>query len=93
MNILYEDEAFRERLRNRWDEVKERLYSSTLEKLEHIAGITAPSADLNFRVWDILNTRVLSNPRDWYKWQTWEDHIQRLYDYLEERYNWLDENL
>ncbi|MDD4125794.1 MAG: CotH kinase family protein [Eubacteriales bacterium] len=92
MNILLEDEAFRTKLKSRWDEVKSELYSYTLEKLEYIASVAAPSATLNFKVWDILNTRVLSNPRNWYEWKTWEAHIQRLRDYLEERYNWMDAN-
>ena len=93
MNILYKDESFRQRLRERWDEVKDELYKNTIDKLEYMAGLTSPSAKLNFQVWDILNTRVLSNPRNWNKWITWEAHIQRLYDYLEARYDWLDKNL
>ncbi len=92
MNILLGDAEFRAKLKSRWDEIKDALYSHALEKLDFMAGEASLSAESNFKVWDILGMRVLSNPRDWYKWQTWEAQVQRIHDYLAERYLWMDSN-
>ena len=56
---LLEDETFRKRLREIWDEKKDELLERTLYCIDNMGATVAPSAEYNFEVWDIMGDRKL----------------------------------
>ena len=93
MNYLKEDEAFMARFTARWNEIKGELLQKALSSVEQMAALVAPSAEMNFEVWDILGENVPSQPSSHKKYDTYEKMTQRLKTFLQNRYNWLDDQL
>jgi len=93
MNYLKEDEAFMEKLQNRWNNIKESLLENALTSIESMAIVIQPSAQMNFAVWDILGKSVPSQPNEHKKYNTYELQIERLKTFIENRYEWFDKQL
>ncbi len=93
MNYLMEDEDFVKRLTDRWNEIKEPLLKNALDSVDHMSELVAPSADMNFKVWDILGKKIPSQSNSQNKYDTYEKMIGRLKDFLINRYAWIDGQL
>ena len=93
MNYLIEDEAFMEKFTARWNEIKGPLLKKALDSVEYMAELVEPSAEMNFQVWDILGVKIPSQPEAHNKYDTYDKMIGRLKKFLQNRYNWLDEQL
>lgn len=93
MNYLMEDEAFMARFTARWNEIKEELLRKALSSVDHMAALVKPSAEMNFEVWDILGKSIPSQPSSHQKYNTYDKMIQRLKTFLQDRYDWLDDQL
>lgn len=93
MNYLMKDEAFMKRFTARWNEIKEPLLQKAIASVETMSELVAPSAEMNFEVWDILGKDVLSQPTSHKKYDTYEKMIERLKTFLINRYNWMDKQL
>lgn len=93
MNYLRSDPAFMARLTARWNEVKETLLEEGLTSMDTMSELTAPSAEMNFQVWDVLGKSLSAQP--WYhaQYDTYEKMTSRLRTWLIDRYNWLDHQL
>ncbi|MBR6808506.1 MAG: CotH kinase family protein [Clostridia bacterium] len=91
---LLEDETFRKRLREIWDEKKDELLERTLYCIDNMGATVAPSAEYNFEVWDIMGDRKLvaqSLMVDELK--TYEEHIEYIRNFIINRWNWMDANI
>ena len=93
MNYLKKDKAFMDRFRARWNEIKEPLLEKALSAVDGMSLLVAPSADMNFEVWDILGKSVTSQPASHNKYDTYEKMIGRLRSFIENRYKWFDSQL
>lgn len=93
MNYLKEDAAFMERFTQRWNEVKEKLLNKALTAVDEMGTRVAPSAKMNFEVWDTLGKSVPSQPSSHKKYDTYEKMVGRLRSFIQTRYQWLDEQL
>lgn len=93
MNYLKKDKAFMDRFRARWNEIKEPLLEKALSAVDGMSLLVAPSADMNFEVWDILGRSVTSQPTSHNKYDTYEKMIGRLRSFIENRYKWFDSQL
>lgn len=93
MNYLIEDEAFMARFTARWNEIKQELLSTALDCVDEMSALVAPSAAMNFEVWDILGKKLSAQPSSHKQYDTYEKMIQRLKDFLTDRYDWLDDEL
>ena len=93
MNYLMKDEKFVARFKKRWNEIKERLLETTLTSIDYMSSLVSPSAEMNFKVWDILGKDVLSQPSSHKKYDTYEKMINRLKSFVNDRYDWLDGEL
>lgn len=93
MNYLLEDAAFRQKLRARWDAVKEDLLDTALTKIEEMAKIIEPSQEMNFAVWQVWDKRAGYAPYSLTKYDTYEKQIQYLEDFLNKRYKWMDAHI
>lgn len=91
---LLQEEVFRERLREIWDEKKDELLERTLYCIDNMGSTVAPSAEYNFTVWDIMGERKLvAQPEDIVDLKTYDDHISYVRNFIINRWNWMDENI
>jgi len=90
---LMRDDAFVAQLRERWNQVKDELLETAMASLEKGYRLTAPSADDNFALWDILFARVGMQPEAVVLCYTHERQIEYLKTFIETRWNWIDQEL
>lgn len=90
---LMRDDAFVTQLRERWNEIKDKLLETAMASLEEGYRLTSPSADDNFAVWDILFARVGMQPEAVVLCYTHERQIEYLKTFIETRWNWMDQEL
>ena len=91
---LLQEEVFRERLREIWDEKKDELLERTLYCIDNMGSTVAPSAEYNFTVWDIMGERKLvAQPEDIVDLKTYDDHISYVRNFIINRWNWMDANI
>ncbi len=91
INCLAADEEFVNRLRERWQEVREPLRQRLIEEVDRMQTLITPSADLNFQVWNALTVRQFGQPHSSTKYTTYEANCDRLREYIDSRWQWLDE--
>jgi hypothetical protein len=86
---LYQDPAFKARVKQRWQALKPSL-PLILSHIDENAAYLHLSQQRNFTTWNILNTLVGPNPE---AAGTYSGEIDYLKTWLEARINWLDINL
>jgi hypothetical protein len=89
---LYEDPYFRNKVRARWEELKQTVF--TKDKLfSYIDSLTTffdEARIRNFQRWPILGIYVWPN---YYIGQTYQDEINFLKKFIQDRLIWLDNNM
>ena len=93
MNYLIKDEAFMARFTARWNEIKDDVMDKAMTSIDTMAALMGPSVDMNFEVWDVLGKSHPGQPSSHKRYDTYEKMVQRLKDFLWERYEWLDKEL
>ena len=61
--------------------------------IDNAESIVSPSAEYNFKVWNILGKSVPSQPESQTKYKTYGEYVGRLKDFVRNRYNWMDEQI
>lgn len=87
---LFEDPAFSQKVKDRWNEKKADVYDTINTFIEDTAKSISLSADLNFQKWRILGMYVWPNPAGFLTRKTYQSEIDYLVDWLNMRYEWLD---
>lgn len=87
---LFQDPAFKQKVRERWDEVKNKEIAEALRNIDNHAAYLELSQRENFKKWDILNQKVWPNPQ---VFGTYEAEVNQIKSWLATRINWLDANL
>ena len=90
MNYLLKDPSFKAKLYTRWNEIKKPLLDCALNCVTNMGSLIAPSAEYNFKVWPTLGESIPSQPDSHRKYNTYSLQIQRLKDFLQSRYTWMD---
>ena len=90
---LMEDEGFVEKLRLRWNEIKDELRESIDASIDISAALVAHSAEENFERWDILSKVVGMQPAFMGEYDTYEKQVQYLRDFIAHRFQWIDSQL
>lgn len=86
--------SFRQKLKIRWNEIYELHLITLLDKIYQASDSITRSRYDNFVLWDIIGKN-----NDWYtapevlNITTYEGQVQFLYSYLNERLNWLNEEI
>lgn len=84
---LLEDPAFVQRVKDRWNEIKEPLLAETRAYVpEHVAFL-AKATEWNYKVWKTLDVDIWPHA---HAGETYEEQIAYLVDWLEKRYTWMD---
>lgn len=93
MNYLLKDPSFKAKLYTRWNEIKKPLLDCALNCVTNMGSLIAPSAEYNFKVWPTLGESIPSQPDSHRKYNTYSLQIQRLKDFLQSRYTWMDSQI
>ena len=84
---LFQDNVFRQQVKNRWNAVKGELRTRIPEFIDAQSAYITEAAHRNFEAWDILNTYVWPNRKIP---GTYEGEVEYLKIWYIERFNWLD---
>ncbi|MBR5295491.1 MAG: CotH kinase family protein, partial [Clostridia bacterium] len=87
---LLEDPKFQKAFKKRWQEVSENLINTALAEIDKDYEILLPSAEENFKRWDILGRKVAFERHDTTEYKTYSSQIYYLKDFLVERAAWID---
>lgn len=90
---LLEDPEFQARFKARWLEVRDTLVDTAMEEIERQYALNSPSAELNFKRWDILGKKVAFERHDTENYLTYSSQIYYLQDFILNRAAWLDEQV
>ena len=93
MNYLREDPAFMEKFTARWNEIKRPLIDTAVSAVDTMGALVRPSAEMNFQVWNILGQSVPAQPATHKQYDTYEKMLLCLRTFIQNRYQWLDEEL
>ncbi|MBM3404666.1 MAG: T9SS type A sorting domain-containing protein [Bacteroidetes bacterium] len=90
---LMEDTLYVQDLRCRWEELRETILSNTsiFEQIDSMVNYIYEGQERNFTKWLIMGTYVWPNPSPLA--QTYEEEIEHLKQYINHRFDWLDENI
>ena len=92
-NYLMTDDSFREKVRARWDEVKDEMLQTSLDTLSEYKPLIMPSAEKNFGVWKTLSRANGFQPLAMKENNTYSSQLQYLTKFFYSRQKWIDENL
>ncbi len=92
-NYLMQDERFVKKARSRWDAIKDKLMETAMQSIDENSANIAPSAKVNFEVWDTLEITNGYQPSTMKSLSTYNEQVQYIRRFLQNRYDWIDENL
>lgn len=87
---LFDDPAFVEKVKARWNAVRADIHSATNTTLPSLAAANKASAELNFECWQILGIYVWPNPAGYATRTTYQSEVDWMVDWLNKRYAWFD---
>lgn len=90
---LMKDPEFTAKLWARWQAVKEPLLDKAYETIDTYSALLDGSQQANFEVWQIWDIKAGYQSNASNKANTYPKQIQYIKDFLEERAEWMDENL
>lgn len=94
MNYLLSDPAFKAKLKERWNEVKEDVYKAAMDSIDASYAALAPSAAENFTVWkNVLGKRIQYQASEVYKLRSWDEQVEYLKTFIGHRYGWMDKEI
>ena len=92
LHHLMDYPEFREKLKDRWNDVYERELRSVLPQVHQVSDAITHSAYMNFETWDVIGVDYnWYTAPELYDLKTYDEHVWHLYDYLETRLEWLNE--
>lgn len=92
-NALYENDWFRDLIANRWRDISNTLIVATIRAVKNAASDIAEDMKKNYEKWDILGKKQQQEPRHVYSLTTYEQHTDYLIQWMENRKEWLDNEL
>lgn len=91
MNYLLEDKNFTDQLEKRWEQVGPSLRQEAMRIINSSVDEIYPSQVENFKLWRIMGKRSGYEPKENVSIDSFDKHITYLTDYIENRYEWMDE--
>ena len=89
--FLLTDQSFKTRLKERWNVVKEDVYSAAVSCIDRQRAGCLASAEQNFLVWTgVLGKRIQYQSKTVYKIKTWEGQLDYLRSFLDARFAWMN---
>ncbi|MEM6841067.1 MAG: CotH kinase family protein [Bacteroidota bacterium] len=85
---LFEDPAFRQKIKARWNLFKDNEIKATLAEIDNTSAYLQESQTQNFKRWKILHKTVWPNP---VVTGSYEDEVKYMKDWLIKRIEWMDQ--
>ena len=94
MDYLLKNDAFKKKLKERWEEVGETLYTTATETIKALGEQVSPSASCNFTVWkNVFGKKLQYESVKSRTLMTYEEQLDYLEWFIETRYNWINEEI
>lgn len=94
MQYLLKDPAFQKQLKDRWEEIGQTMYDTAMSTIDNNVKLMGNSVDENFVRWEnLFGTRLQYEKRVTLNLTTYSDHIEYLQNFIEKRYQWMDETI
>ncbi len=93
MTYLVKDPAFMEKVRTRWLQVRDVLLETAMSTIDRQYALVADSAELNFKVWDILGKQIGIGAVDYKIYNTYEKQVDYLRQFITTRAAYIDKRL
>ncbi len=93
MDYLLKDPYFISCLKERWEQVGEKMLSVALETVSAAEVRVAPSAEQNFERWKVLGKKIQFENKVTAKIDTYQGQLDYLTDWINMRYAWMDKNI
>lgn len=93
LSLLMEDDNFRAKVKARWNEIKDELYTTAISTIDTTYEVTAPSAAENFTKWNILGQKFAAQNKATASLDTYEKQVEFLRDFIIKRYTWMDKTI
>ena len=90
---LIKDSRFMEKVKARWLEKKDVLLAAAFETIDTQYALAAPSAEINFKVWDNLTKQVGEGTVDYTVYNTYEKQVLYVREFVIKRAAWIDKRL
>ena len=92
-NYLMNDQKFREKLRGRWFEVRDKLVQACDESVDKNAALLARSQAENYKVWDTMGYKVGYESWQCANLSTYSTCTDFIKNFVHTRAAWIDENI
>ena len=93
MDYLLSDPGFISQLKSRWDEVGEAILARGLETVDRAEDEMIPSANENFRRWDIMGKKIQFEKRATVNIKSYEGQLDYLREFMKSRFEWMDKTI
>lgn len=92
---MFKSYKFRDKVKARWEELRKGCLSDSniASMLNQQASVLEKAANANFKRWDILGTYVWPNPSAIVACDTYQENVQYLIKWIQQRAAWLDSNI
>lgn len=91
---LLEDPNFTTQLKNRWEEVRGRVYQAAMASIDDAEKNVFPSAEHNFERWpEILGNKIQYENKNCAVIGTYQGQLDYLRDFVKKRYEWMDKSI
>ncbi len=93
MIYLVKDPKFMSAVKERWNEIKQELLTAGLDAADNYSTSLQGSEIQNFKRWNILNKQIGMGASNYKKYDTYELQVQYIKEFLNKRYEWMDNEL
>lgn len=93
MDYLITYDEFNDAVKERWNEKKDELLQTALASVDKHSSALEGSQQQNFTVWNIMTQQIGMGKADPKKYDTYEKQVQYLRDFINTRWNYLDERI
>jgi len=94
ITFLLEDPDFTAQLKQRWSEVKTKIYKTAMATIADAEKNVLSSAEKNFERWPgILGKKIQYENKKCAKIATYEGQLKYLRDFIKKRYEWMDKTI
>ncbi|MBE6626871.1 MAG: hypothetical protein E7628_06810 [Ruminococcaceae bacterium] len=93
MNYLITYDEFNDRVKERWNEMKDELLEVALSSIDRHSSALEGSQQQNFKRWNIMPYRIGAGSVDPKVYDTYEKQVQYLRDFITQRWAYMDERI
>ena len=87
---LFSNDWFIDLAARRWKEITKTFIPELIEQVAHVAEVVNVDMGFNYNRWKFLGKKQQQEPRDVYTLKTYEEHVEYLLNWMQNRKEWLD---